>query len=50
MKTCVSMNCPFIPFCGKYNFLTDRSPKCEIQEEIVKRAKELMKEGADNEK
>lgn len=40
--TCVSMNCPFIPYCKDYNFLVDRNPKCQTQEKILLAAKHLQ--------
>lgn len=43
-NTCVSMKCPFIPVCKEYNFLIDRGDKCEVQENILKRAKKLEKQ------
>lgn len=44
MSNCVSMNCPFIPYCKEYNFLIDRGDKCNIQEEIIKGAEKLKKQ------
>jgi hypothetical protein len=43
-NTCVSMNCPFIPICNKYNFLVERGEKCSVQEDILYKAKELEKQ------
>ena len=43
MKTCASLDCPFIPHCKDYNFLVDRGKRCEIQEDILYRAKILEK-------
>lgn len=43
MKTCVSLDCPFVPHCKDYNFLVDRGERCEIQEDILYRAKILEK-------
>lgn len=39
MKTCVSMNCPFIDYCKDYNFLVDRGEKCETKERLIRSAK-----------
>lgn len=38
MNTCVSINCPFISNCNKYNFLIDRGSGCQVQEEILQKA------------
>lgn len=43
MKTCVSMNCPFISFCKDYNFLVDRSEGCATQNKILTAAHRLEK-------
>lgn len=43
MKTCVSLDCPFIPYCKDYNFKVDRTGGCKTQEKIVEQAKRLMK-------
>ena len=44
INTCVSMNCPFIFCCKEYNFFIDRGDKCNIQERIIKEAKDSIKE------
>jgi len=44
MNTCVSLNCPFIYYCNKYNFLVDRGLKCNIQDEIIKASEKCKKE------
>lgn len=49
-NTCVSLNCPFIPVCNKYNFTVDRGDKCEIQADILTRAEKLKKEQKKKEK
>lgn len=53
MKTCVSIECPFIHYCKDYNFLVDRGNGCSTQREIMEAAEKLKrqrrKEGADNE-
>ncbi len=41
MNTCVSLSCPFIPYCRFYNFLVERGERCAIQQEIVFRAERL---------
>lgn len=41
MKTCVSIDCPFISFCKAYNFLVDRSDGCDTQNSILKAAEKL---------
>ena len=35
MKTCISLECPFMTLCKHYNFLIDRGESCPIQEKIV---------------
>lgn len=42
MNTCVSMKCPFILYCKKYNFLIDRGGRCETQEAILRAASEMI--------
>lgn len=44
MKTCCSINCPFIPFCKDYNFTIDRKDGCETQSLILQRAEKLKKQ------
>ena len=41
MKTCVSMNCPFISYCKDYSLTADRGDRCITQERIVRAAKSL---------
>lgn len=43
MKTCVSIQCPFIAFCKQYNNNYDRSDGCETQQMIVDKAVRLQK-------
>lgn len=43
MKTCVSMNCPFMGICKEYNFLVDRSNGCKTQQFILKKSSEMLK-------
>ncbi len=38
MKTCVSMNCPFLKHCKDYNFLVDRERGCKTQTAIMEAA------------
>lgn len=38
MSTCVSLNCPFYNYCRHYNFLVERGEKCEIMEDIIRKA------------
>ena len=47
MATCVSMNCPFIPYCKHYNFKVGRTGGCEVQKKILDAAKELQKREGD---
>lgn len=35
MKTCVSINCPFINFCKDYNLKLDRETGCTTKSKIV---------------
>lgn len=44
MKTCVSMNCPFIHYCKFYNFLVDRGDGCDTQKKIMESAERLKKQ------
>lgn len=43
-NTCVSLNCPFIPFCNQYNYLVDRGDECEVQQKILERGERFMKD------
>lgn len=35
LRTCISMNCPFIEICKDYNFLVDREKGCKTQNKII---------------
>lgn len=39
MKTCISLNCPYIDICKYYNFNIDRGQKCETRDRITELAK-----------
>lgn len=41
MKTCVSMNCPFLNHCKDYNFLVDHEGGCKTQDAIRKAAEKM---------
>lgn len=43
-NTCVSLSCPFIPFCNQYNYLVDRGDECEVQQQILERGERFMKD------
>lgn len=43
MKTCVSLECPFIWYCNQYNYLIDRGDHCDHQDQILRQAKKLEK-------
>lgn len=43
MKTCVSIECPFILYCKKYNCEVDRTGGCKVQDNIMTLAKRLEK-------
>ena len=43
MKTCVSMKCPFIPYCKHYNFKVNHEGGCKTQDNILKAASTLTK-------
>ena len=43
-NTCVTLDCPFIWYCNKYNFEVDRGRHCEHQDQILRQAKLLMKQ------
>lgn len=44
MKTCVSMECPFIHYCKEYNFLVDREGGCSAQKAILQGARKIERE------
>lgn len=44
MKTCVSIECPFIHYCKDYNFLVDRGNGCSTQREIMEAAEKLKRQ------
>lgn len=44
MKTCVSMNCPFLDHCKDYNFLVDRDGGCKTQKAIIDAAARMAVE------
>ena len=39
MKTCITLDCPFICYCKEFNYLVDRGERCEHMEQIIKKAK-----------
>ena len=41
MKTCVSMNCPFLNHCKDYNFLVDHEGGGKTQDAIRKAAEKM---------
>ncbi len=43
MKTCVSMNCPFLKHCKDYNFLVDREGGCKTQKAILDAAVKMLR-------
>lgn len=44
MKTCVSMECPFLMYCKDYNFLVDREAGCKTQDALMRGAERLKKQ------
>lgn len=44
MKTCVSIECPFMWYCKDYNFLVDREGGCKTQDQILQQAEKLKKQ------
>ena len=40
-NTCVSMSCPFVGLCDKYDFSIDRVESCIYQEQLMRAAKRL---------
>lgn len=43
MKTCASMNCPFINYCRHYHLTKDRGDRCETQEAILRAARRITR-------
>lgn len=44
MKTCVSIECPFIHYCKAYNFLINLEGGCPTQKAILEAAEKLKKQ------
>ena len=43
MKTCVSLNCPYIDICRYYDFNVDRQEGCTIRNRITQLAEYEIK-------